>query len=77
MIASRVVTLRALGHNREGQVAVGHHPHGAVVLADDHRADVAVAHELGDAPERVAHVHAGDGSGHQLADAHAANIWVS
>src|SRR3954454_23739447 len=75
--ARAAVRVDAVRHDGERQVAIGDDADGATALADDHRADVAIAHETADRAEAVGGVGGHDVRGHDVPDAHAATVSAS
>ena len=65
-----------VGHHGQREVAVGDHADRPAALADDHRADVAVAHQLAHAAQGVARRGGHHALRHHLRDAHGGDCIV-
>ena len=70
MLAGAVGGIDPVGDHGEREVAVGDHPDGPTAVADDHRPDVAVAHQLADPLQAVVDLGGHDALRHHLGDAH-------
>ena len=74
VVAGAVVAGAPVRHHAHRQVAVGDEADRAAVVDQDHRADVALAHELGDLADGRARTGGDHGLGHHLPDQHAASL---